>query len=257
MVSVGIDPRTQFQDDIARIVLNELGDEGFALAGGGAVRAHGLSDRPTDDVDIFRDTPADEEAFAHDVERAIAALRAHGYTVTPDITAPLFTRVSVERDDGLSVHLDLSANWRAEPPVLLEVGPVLSLRDSVAGKISALYSRAEARDFLDVDRARLHYTDEQLLAIGREDDNGFVPAIFAARLADIRNLTASDVAEYGVDAVEFGQIQQRTISWALAIIAEHDPRAAARLRRLHADRTTPEAQPATPPPAPRPDPPTR
>ena len=42
------------QRRIARLALEAAGDEaGFALAGSGAIREHGLIDRPTEDVDLF------------------------------------------------------------------------------------------------------------------------------------------------------------------------------------------------------------
>jgi predicted nucleotidyltransferase component of viral defense system len=34
---------------------------------------------------------------------------------------------------------------------MMDVGPVLHIDDVVAGKMSALFTRAEPRDFLDVD----------------------------------------------------------------------------------------------------------
>ena len=39
------------QREVARIALDSL--EGFALAGSGAIREHGVIDRPTEDVDLF------------------------------------------------------------------------------------------------------------------------------------------------------------------------------------------------------------
>ena len=42
------------QRRITRLALEAAGDEaGFALAGSGAIREHGLIDRPTEDVDLF------------------------------------------------------------------------------------------------------------------------------------------------------------------------------------------------------------
>ncbi|MFG1791929.1 hypothetical protein [Nocardia sp. NPDC049149] len=40
---------------LAEIALAVAGDQGFALAGGYAVRAHGMGDRPSGDVDLFTD----------------------------------------------------------------------------------------------------------------------------------------------------------------------------------------------------------
>jgi predicted nucleotidyltransferase component of viral defense system len=48
---------------------------------------------------------------------------------------------------------------------MMDIGPVLHVDDVVAGKMSALFTRAEPRDFLDVDAALLtgRYTRGQVL----------------------------------------------------------------------------------------------
>ena len=45
--------REAMQRDVARIALSDAADSGFALAGSGAIREHGLTQRPTADVDLF------------------------------------------------------------------------------------------------------------------------------------------------------------------------------------------------------------
>ncbi|WP_257159869.1 nucleotidyl transferase AbiEii/AbiGii toxin family protein [Corynebacterium cystitidis] len=42
-----------FQNDVARIALAASAPYDFLLAGGKALQAHGLSQRPTEDIDIF------------------------------------------------------------------------------------------------------------------------------------------------------------------------------------------------------------
>jgi hypothetical protein len=51
---VGVD---LFPAEVARIALIAAADHGFALAGGNALVAHGLVDRPTQDVDLFSPEP--------------------------------------------------------------------------------------------------------------------------------------------------------------------------------------------------------
>jgi hypothetical protein len=59
--------------------------------------------------------------------------------------------------------VELAANWRYLAPVMMDIGPVLHIDDVVAGKMSALFTRAKPRDFLDVDAALVtgRYTREQ------------------------------------------------------------------------------------------------
>jgi len=49
--------------------------------------------------------------------------------------------------------VELIATWRAQPPVQMDIGPVLHPDDVMAGKMDALGNRAAARDFLDIDAA--------------------------------------------------------------------------------------------------------
>lgn len=117
----------------------------------------------------------------------------------------------VTAPDGHVLEVDLGLDWREHDPVQLDVGPVLALPDAVANKVGALYSRAEVRDYLDVDSIRGSgvFTDERLLELAAEHDAGFDRPMFAAQLALVRDLTVNDVAEYGVDADWLAGIKER------------------------------------------------
>ncbi len=58
---------------------------------------------------------------------------------------------------------------------MMDVGPVLHADDVVAGKMSALYTRAEPRDFLDIDAALTtgRYTRTRLCELAEQSDAGF------------------------------------------------------------------------------------
>ena len=49
--------------------------------------------------------------------------------------------------------VELGIDWRAHAPTVLAIGPVLHPDDAVANKVGALYSRAQTRDYIDVDAA--------------------------------------------------------------------------------------------------------
>lgn len=80
------------------------------LAGSGAIREHGLTDRPTQDVDLFTMNTA-EQRFAHAVDRAITTLdrarlrRIHG----PQRSAVRQTLVTKD-DQQLEVALRADAS---------------------------------------------------------------------------------------------------------------------------------------------------
>ncbi len=75
---------------------------------------------------------------------------------------------------------------------------MLALTDAVANKVGALYSRAAARDFLDVDAIRQsgRFADAELLRLAIEHDPGFEPLMFADQLGLVATVRPSLVAEY-------------------------------------------------------------
>ncbi|MEZ0167046.1 nucleotidyl transferase AbiEii/AbiGii toxin family protein [Kineococcus sp. LSe6-4] len=157
------------QRHVTRLLLAATADHGFVLAGSGAIREHAMIDRPTEDVDLFTDS-LDAGGFAEAVEVGTAALRTAGYRVEEVRRADVFARLEVSAEDGAVLEVDLAVDWREHPATVLEVGPVLSRDDAVANKVGALFSRAEARDFLDVDAIRRTgvYTDEELLKLAEK-----------------------------------------------------------------------------------------
>lgn len=54
------------QTRVTIVVLAALDDAGFVLAGAGAIRAHGITARPTYDVDLFASTREVRRPDAHD-----------------------------------------------------------------------------------------------------------------------------------------------------------------------------------------------
>lgn len=204
---------------VTRLLLNVIADDGFALAGAGAIRAHGLTERPTHDIDLFTQPLISAEKFRAAVGRAILVLRKAGFEVVPLRLTDTFARLSVQDADEQLLDIDLAVNWRADPPVLMTFGPVLSERDAVAGKLSAVYSRGEVRDFLDLDviRSSGRYSDDDLLALGQAHDSGFDPTMFAAQLSRVVHFAAEEAEEYGFHAEEMIAMQQRTMAWAIQL----------------------------------------
>ncbi len=117
------------------------------------------------------------------MDAVVDAYRADGYTVEVMQRFETFARLSVidPATPERPYKVELAANWRARPPVTMDVGPVLHVDDVVAGKMSALFTRAEPRDFLDVDAALAtgRYTREQLLELAEQADAGFDRRVLA------------------------------------------------------------------------------
>jgi hypothetical protein len=209
-----LDPR---HSKITQIALAVAADYGFALAGGYAVSAHGMGHRLSEDVDLFTDWQLRAD-FPLAVDKVADAMAASGYAVTVVARSDTFARFLLQdpdRPSGEPEKLELSADWRAHQPVLLSIGPVLHPDDAVANKVCALFGRAQARDFLDVDAAIQsgRYTRERLLELGTAADAGFETAMFADALGALRQISDAAFEFYGITAEELVALRSRFGEW--------------------------------------------
>ena len=201
---------------LAEIGLRVAGRYGFALAGGYAVQAHGILDRPSEDVDLFTAWERRGE-FTAAVDTVVDAYREGGYTVEITQRFETFARLAVtdpsEPDHPYKV--DLAANWRALPPVMMDIGLVLHIDDVVAGKMSALYTRAEPRDFLDIDAAVTtgRYTRRRLRELAEQADAGFDRRILADLFAILERYPDRRFAAYGADPAHIAAMRERFMQW--------------------------------------------
>ncbi len=213
--------RIEAQRKMARIALSRTAEAGFVLAGSGAIREHGLIDRPTEDVDLFTMTQ-DADEFARAVDHVVADLRENGYEVEEARRVAQFARLKVLTVEGQRFDIDMGVDWRENDPVQLDVGPVLSVEDAVGNKIAAVYSRGEPRDYLDLDAIRRwgRFTDENLVRAAAERDIGFEVSMFVQQLEAVRRVTIRDVERYGVSAEQLDGVKERCMQWA-ALLRGH------------------------------------
>ena len=210
-----MDPRHR---RLAEIALRAAGsDYGLALAGGYAVRAHGMGDRPSGDVDLFTDWQRRAD-FPAVTDLVIKALTDNGFLVDVDARADTFARLLITPNDEPDTEpqkMELAADWRAHSPVTLNIGPVLHPDDAVGNKMAALYGRALARDFLDIDAvlASGRYSSEQLLQLAEAADAGFDRAMFADTLGALGQISDAAFAPYGPDAPAIRRLRQRFADW--------------------------------------------
>lgn len=177
-------------------------------------------------MDLFTTIATSPEAFADAV--AEAALSGHGYRVIRTRITSEFARLLIEAADAGEdkvVEVDFGIDWRNEPPTQLAIGPVLALRDAVGSKVAAVYSRGEARDFLDLDAIRRsgRFTDPDLLALAKEHDPGFEFGHFVDQLQWVNRIRPGRTSSYGVDAEQLDQIKTRITAWADDLTAPEPP----------------------------------
>jgi hypothetical protein len=214
-------PVSKFHGQVATIALRAAAPHGFALGGGNALIAHGVIDRATQDVDVFSDEQGGVAAAADAVD---AALREAGFgTERRDETASLadifygigegLAEWIVTAPSGEQMLLQLAYFDRASKPVVMDIGPVLDLEDVVGGKMCALASRVEPRDYVDVAAALGRYSREQMIAFSRRLDPGLTGSDFADAARRLDQWGDRVFAPFGLSPEDVALLRERFASW--------------------------------------------
>lgn len=202
-----------FHERLARTGLAAAQRYGFALAGGYAVQAAGLLVRPSEDIDLFTAWEGRAE-FAAAVDAVIDAYISEGLSVETERYHDGFVRLSVS-DGERTAKVELAVDSRANEPIHMSIGPVLHPDDAVTNKMTALYARALARDFIDINAAIQsgRYDRETLLRLAERAELGFDRQVFADALGQIQQLDPDDFAEYGIVGQGLDDLRNRFAAW--------------------------------------------
>ncbi len=105
--------------------------------------------------------------------------------------------------------------------MILDIGPVLHPDDVVAGKMSALFTRAEPRDFLDIDAALTtgRYTHDRLCELAEQADSGFDRHVLADLFAMLDRYPDRRFAAYGADPTHITAMRERFARWRDRLLA--------------------------------------
>jgi Nucleotidyl transferase AbiEii toxin, Type IV TA system len=198
---------------------------GYAIAGGNALRAYGLTSRPTRDLNLFSNQLGTVHKLAPDVEAALreAGYRAERIDTFSDITdeVPEYGNFEAEWTvvkGGKQVLVQLAIRDRQQPPVDLEIGPVLHVDDVIAGKVLAALTRLEARDVVDLWQimrsAPETYTAAYLVALGQAAEPGYETSEFAALGRKIAsNVDDAEFEEFGLGAEQIKDLRSKFRAW--------------------------------------------
>ncbi len=162
---------TPLQAEVRRII-GRLGEhQGFALAGGAALIAYGVIDRPTRDLDFFGPSGVTVEGFVEQVERHLRSLSFGTERVTE---YPQLVRMRVEFE-GEELMIDIGVDYRSFPPVATPDGLVLDQLDVAGGKLNAFVARRMPRDLDDLIALEARHGLEKLCRLAVEKDPMFRP----------------------------------------------------------------------------------
>jgi hypothetical protein len=212
-----------FHQGLARIGLDATEQYGFALAGGYAMQAAGFLKRPSEDIDLF--TAWERRGDFETAARAIVdAYLAAGLSVEVERRHDTFTRLTVS--NGVqTAEVELGVDSRANEPVRVSIGPVLHPDDAVANKMRALYERAHACDFIDIDAVLRsgRYDRSMLLQLAGSSDITFDRNVFADALARAQLLDADSFARYGLVGEDLNGLRHRFALWHTELLGAAGP----------------------------------
>ncbi|RPF22547.1 nucleotidyl transferase AbiEii/AbiGii toxin family protein [Myceligenerans xiligouense] len=182
---------TPFQIEVARLFFRLPASAGYTVAGGAALIASELIDRPTEDLDLF--THGRQTTIAPAREAFLVALDARGWEATSVQDGVTFCRLIVGNGTD-DVVVDLAVDTPpATPPTMTVLGPTLAPLELAGRKLLALFGRAEARDFADVYVLAQRFGTDALLAQAEAEDPGFDRAILAQMIGSHQRFTDDEI----------------------------------------------------------------
>ena len=214
-------PVSELHRQVTTIALRAAAEHGFALGGGNALLAHGVTSRPTQDVDLFTNQEHGVVAAANAVE---SALRGAGFEPERrDQTAGLadifpgmgegMAEWIVTAPAGRQMMLQMAYFERGRKPVIMDIGPVLDLEDVAGGKVCALAGRIEPRDYADTAAALERYSPAQLIGFARRLDPGLSGRDFADAARRLDQMDDEVFASVGLGAADVTWLRQRFADW--------------------------------------------
>ena len=189
-------------------------DLGLVLAGGYALAAYELVDRPSKDIDFATSTslPLPEVAA-----RLARAYEDQGFSSQVVEATQRMARIVVS---GEGVHCEVDLLKEAiGPPSILSFGPVLAFEDAVGLKVRALHDRAAHRDFIDIHAASSRLSWHELEVLGARHTAGFSLEELADRLGGVIERDERTFLGYGLSHSDVVEIRHWALSWETDIRA--------------------------------------
>ena len=128
--------------------------------------------------------------------------------------------------DGVRTAIvELGVDSRAKPPVRTPIGLVLHPDDAVANKMRALYERAHASDFIDIDAVVRsgRYDRPALLRLAERSDITFDRRVFADALAQAQVLDAGYFGQCGLVGEDLDGLRHRFALWHAELLDPAGP----------------------------------
>jgi Nucleotidyl transferase AbiEii toxin, Type IV TA system len=203
----------EFHRRMIDAVLTVADQYGLLLCGGYAVRAHGLVERPSKDVDFATCEPIPLDEVAKGLVVAFGrcgldavVLRGNPRSVRLAVTDPV---------SGVTGETDLLKEALQGSPVTISEMRVVGLEDLIAMKTRALGGRGMPRDLIDVASAADLYSFAELERMALKRDDEFSRDDLAIRLDGYHGYDDKDFTDYGLDDDGVRRVRGFAFRWSV------------------------------------------
>jgi len=128
---------------------------------------------------------------------------------------------------GEQTVLQMAYYDRSRAPVVMEVGPVLAPEDLAGGKVCALASRVEVRDYADSARILDRYDPAQLIGFVRRLDPGLTAEDFADDGRQHDRIADEEFSRYGLSQQDVAALRAKFAPWPRTLPQRQQSRAVA------------------------------
>jgi predicted nucleotidyltransferase component of viral defense system len=197
-----------FQQEIARLFFSLQSSHGFVLAGGGALLASGLSNRPTQDLDFFGSPGQVSVSLA--LGQLLDAIQQQNWDYELLGHTNDFARVRIIGSAELIVDLAIDVAPRF-PVAQTPIGPVFSPMELAGRKLLALFDRAEARDFVDVYVLSMKFGNQKVFDAAAQIEVSLDKYILARMMNALERFSDDELP---TDRSEVGALREHFAEWA-------------------------------------------
>ncbi|MBG6108847.1 hypothetical protein IWX88_002512 [Frigoribacterium sp. CG_9.8] len=153
------------------------------------------------------------------VEAVTERLQEDGFALLPVKRSSTFFKFNVSTPGGEVVEVDMSLDWRRYNPAEIAIGPVLDIQDAAAAKVATIFSRGEARDFIDLWCIRKTglWSDTELFAMAQDRDDRINVPMFRTMLAEVGRSRDQRFADYGLTLDQIADIRSAATEFSAHI----------------------------------------
>jgi hypothetical protein len=204
---------TEFQLEVARVFFTLSASDHFLIAGGAALLANELSERRTQDLDLFTRQVQYVQVARDQFEVAAAH---EGWSTSRIVDEESMCRLLIGGTEELIIDFCLYSPPRHQPTQTL-LGPTFAPVELAAHKLIALWDRAAARDFVDVFILAKSFQPDEILKQAKDLDDGLIDKRLAEQFGQLAKYSDLDLP---INPESVPSLRQFFYDWAVRLEPE-------------------------------------